>query len=127
MIVEYQAIADYFTLANDFNTAVGGRFRYGEAKPEWKTEDHAVYFGIPSPESGYGIREFSFQINCYSTRSGRAETIMNEADKRFNRAVLVLPGYKKLRLKAVLWVPAFKDGDKWCASIEFEGYLIKFI
>lgn len=120
------AIQTLFETTNPFNTALSGRFYYG--LDEGEAYPYAVYFGMPgTPEGTWSedIDDVSFQVNCYAVTAKEAGELLKKCRAVFDKARLNISGYQKMVLQIEMFTPPWRDGDRWAASAEFQGYLIK--
>jgi len=124
----FQAIQNYFEVEphNAFYTALGGEFYFAEALGN--SSIYAVYFGMPgTPEDTWSniIDDVSFQINCYADTPLLAGDLLEKCRDLFNGAKLSVSGYQDIYLQTQMFTPPWRDGDRWAASVEFQGFLIK--
>lgn len=124
----FTAFKAKFDTSNQFNTAVGGRFRYGEALQEWESAPYALYAGGEStPDDTFDtlFETTTVQVSCYAADPGTAQANMELAEALYNGASLAVSGYQNVFLRRVFKTHAMQDDNKWLAAVEFEGRLIK--
>ena len=122
----FAAVQTLFETTNAFNTALAGRFFYG--LDEGASYPYAVYFGMPGTSEGTwsnDIDDVSFQVNCYATTAKVAGELLEKCRALFDGAELTISGYQNMVLKIEMFTPPWRDGDRWAASAEFQGFLIK--
>ena len=122
----FQAIQTLFETTNTFNTALDGEFYFVEALGN--SMPYAVYFGMPfTPEDTWSniIDDVSFQVNCYAAAPLTAGDLVEKCRDLFNGAKLSVSGCQDIYLQTQMVTPPWRDGDRWAASVEFQGFLIK--
>ena len=110
---------------SDFYTSIGGRFTYGEAMEQCGFS-YAVFFGLPASNADTfceEIEDLTFQVNIYAKTYPEAGKILGYCRALFHDQTLSVSGYRDVTLTRGLEVPPVKDGDKWRATIEFNGLL----
>ena len=128
MKVLFTALKAKFDTSNTFNSAVGGRFRYGEALQEWENVSYALYTGgegIPDDTFDTLFETTTVQVSCFAADPGTAQANMEMAEALFNGASLTVSGYQNAVLRRMVKINAMEDDDKWMAAVEFECRMIK--
>jgi hypothetical protein len=110
---------------NDFYNAVEGRFSYGETLPRGP-KPYAVFFGVsclPADTFTENLDDLSFQVNCYAKQHYReAGQVVRKCRDLFDGATVTVNGYE-IRIRRDMETPPWRDGELWCASIEFNALI----
>lgn len=128
MIEFFQAIQSHFEADTEdpFFQALAGEFYFGEA--EGDSDKYAVYFGLDGTEDDTwsdSIDDLSFQVNCLALTSFEAADLLKKCRAMFKGARLEINGFQNVVLKVEMFTLPWRDGDKWTASIQFQGFLIQ--